>query len=205
VQTVPRPMPGFNPPPPSSAGESPAQLTDRAWLSRFNPPPPSSAGESTAIEVKHAEERKFQSAPAIERGGKLLRARADSAVHVSIRPRHRARGKAFLRSSTNPVAPEGRCEFQSAPAIERGGKFSARAGEHDGFRFVVSIRPRHRARGKGRGRASTVRFPGFNPPPPSSAGESGSCSTFESRYRCFNPPPPSSAGERRECRPAPSP
>ncbi len=158
-------MLGFNPPPPSSTGETTRVSLIRQVEIRFNPPPPSSTGEtppklcisdlfrSVSIRPRLRARGKrhgnpdgpiphqFQSAPAFEHGGNANGLSVlNGASDVSIRPRLRARGKPHGAG----VGRQTR-KFQSAPAFEHGGNTSRTLGDSVPS---VSIRPRLRARGK---------------------------------------------------------
>ena len=107
----------------------------------------------------------FQSAPAID-GGRSRQAPAQSCCveWVSIRARHRWR--AIRHSQCLSASPSG---FQSAPAID-GGR-SMRTLRHIEGNRRVSIRARHRWRAIPRPLRRGWRMLGFNPRPPSMAGD----------------------------------
>ncbi len=110
------------------------------WIICFNPPSASMPRESKTHRMDQAPVW-FQSALGIDAEGKVVDHGARRRRSVSIRPRHRCRGKGRSPS------PNWRSEsFQSALGIDAEGKGHARDIMPD---VLVSIRPRHRCRGKG--------------------------------------------------------
>ncbi len=132
----------------------------------FNPPPPSSTGETWMLVAFIEKEAKFQSAPAFEHGGNS---------------RCSAWGSARIR-------------FQSAPAFEHGGNLRAIDPAQERL-LRVSIRPRLRARGKLRGARAGPTAGWFQSAPAFEHGGDTFCRGGTGNTTCFNPPPPSSTGE----------
>ncbi len=226
----------FNPPPPSSTGETrtPPRGPERGPVSIR---PRLRARGKHANRPRHNQESPVSIRPRLRARGKLLRSRRFREVHggfnppppsstgetwclprfaggipcVSIRPRLRARGKLGLGGLVlEDVVVSIRPRLRARGKLSGCPEFS--------LTMLVSIRPRLRARGK------HLRVPDvsadevrFNPPPPSSTGETGCVrnlvgtrkfqsapafehggnlgSTFRLSHVRFNPPPPSSTGE----------
>ncbi len=206
---------GFNPPPPSSTGETIAFHDKGDFVRQFQSAPAFEHGGNPVYAFSR-NVYGFQSAPAFEHGGNcqepiLLYGRLKLAVsirprlrargkrcriesvgrerEVSIRPRLRARGKRERGPAGEPTG----LLFQSAPAFEHGGNTFSPVGSVGAG--SVSIRPRLRARGKLiTARHSFVPHKFQSAPAFEHGGNTRIVGPSKVRYR-FNPPPPSSTGE----------
>ena len=136
-------MHGFNPLPPSTAGERARFRTAVMLWACFNPLPPSNAGERPLV-VSPFQVSPFQSAPAVAGGRKAKR-------------------------SGTPFHPRVQ-GFNPAPAFERGRKYCF------GCRTGIMM--------------------GFNPLPPSNAGESSFRCGLRILWTSFNPLPAFERGEK---------
>ncbi len=208
----------FNPPPPSSTGETahaklaagepdvsirprlrargkPRTSPIAAPSGKFQSAPAFEHGGNSVNCSSRSRpgSRQFQSAPAFEHGGNLNLGLALLRVPVSIRPRLRARGK---QRQPRPGLQQ-RSGFQSAPAFEHGGNEageaaakraqelfqSAPAFEHGGnatrtiravFTRLFQSAPAFEHGGNCHGDVLAHELASFNPPPPSSTGETQS-------------------------------
>ncbi len=216
TQRLPLPLPRqrFNPRPPSLAGDPVRRISvGRATVvsirarHHWRAIPPGAASAPRCL--------MFQSAPAITGGGSVSGPRGRSLhfcfnprppslagdpdaalrdykiIRVSIRARHHWRA---IRLSTRP--DRFLCVFQSAPAITGGRSAAARCSSRlERFQSAPAI-----TGGRSHGVSSGVhQTSGFNPRPPSLAGDPTAARPQAAPRASFNPRPPSLAGDPAPC------